>query len=203
MTETHDRKKTRERLLDATVDLLRTQGPAATGTQAILVRADAPRGSFYFHFPDGKDQLVAEALERAAAATADAIVTALQDRSMTMPARVETLFRSVADALAADDYRLGCAIGATVLEASSTSPAFRRLTEAAFASWHSVLTEHLMAEGIDPARADVLADDVIVGLEGATMLARARRDTAPLVQTGVMLGTVVCASVRDAERARP
>ena len=56
---------------------------------------------------------------------------------------------------------------------------------------------------IAAARADVLADDVIVGLEGATMLARARRDTAPLVQTGVMLGTVVCASVRDAERARP
>ena len=202
MTDTRDRKKTRERLLDATVDLLRTQGPTATGTQEILARADAPQGSFYFHFPDGKDQLVAEALDRAAAATAEAIVGALQDQSIAMRSRVETLFRSVAEALAADDYRLGCAIGATVLEASSTLPAFRRLTEAAFASWRSVLTKYLLAEGIAAARADVLADDVIVGLEGATMLARARRDTSPLIQTGIMLATVIDADVREAEQGR-
>jgi TetR/AcrR family transcriptional repressor of lmrAB and yxaGH operons len=185
------RPSSRERLLDATVELLRTKGPIASGTKEILARAAAPRGSFYFHFPDGKDQLVAEAVARAAAATAAALADALEDRSLALPERITRFVKTVAVALADDDYRLGCAVGATVLEAATTSPALRRVTETAFASWTAVLREHLVGEGIAPDRAAALADCVIAGLEGATMLARARRDTAPLEHVATMLGAML------------
>ena len=192
---------TRQRLLDATVELLRTKGPAASGTQEILTRAAAPRGSFYFHFPDGKDQLVVEAVERAAAATADGMDAAFDDRSLALPDRVIALFTSVATALAADDYRLGCAVGATVVEAAATTPAFRDVTAAAFASWNAVIVRHFITEGITSDHAIMLADNVIASLEGATMMARARHDTTPLEQMGDMLGGVV-AAVLDEVRGK-
>src|SRR4051812_6112406 len=74
----HD-SSTRERLIDATVSLMRTKGAAASGTKEILELAGAPRGSFYHHFPNGKDQLVLAALERAAAATLLSLTEPLAD----------------------------------------------------------------------------------------------------------------------------
>src|SRR5882724_4913434 len=43
--------------------LFRTQGYAATGLTQILEESGAPKGSFYFHFPEGKRQLAREVLD--------------------------------------------------------------------------------------------------------------------------------------------
>lgn len=171
------------------------KGPAASGTAEILARADAPRGSFYFHFPQGKDQLVAEALDQAAAATTQAMNIILEDRSVPLPQRVEGFLRAVAAGLAVDDYRLGCAVGATVLEASATSPSLRGVTSAAFASWTSAWAEHLAAAGIAPDRAAALADTIVASWEGATMMARARRDTTALEHVATTLGALVATAL--------
>lgn len=188
---------TRERLIDATVELLRTKGPTAAGTNEILARAAAPRGSFYFHFPDGKAQLVAEAVGRAAEATRGAVATAASDESIPLPARVQKFFAAVSADLVADDYDLGCAVGATVLEAAATSPELRAASHTAFASWTSVWTEYLMAEGMTRERAEELADAIIAGVEGATMMARASRDVAPLIKVGAALSAAVAAAIND------
>lgn len=190
-----DRPSSRQRLLDATVELLRTKGPTASGTLEILALADAPRGSFYHHFPNGKEQLVAEAIGLTAAATEGAIAVALADRSVPLPRRVERMFTAVADALVIDDYRLGCGVAATVLDSSATSPSLRATTEAAFATWTSTLVAGLADAGIESEAAITLADTIVAGLEGATMLARARRDAAPLRHVAVAMAALVAAEV--------
>lgn len=189
------RNPTRERLIDATVELLRIKGPTAAGTNEILARAAAPRGSFYFHFPDGKPQLLAEAVGRAAEVTRQAVFTSASDGSVSVPERVVGFFGAVAAGLVADDYELGCAVGATVLEAAATSPDLRTAGQAAFASWTAVWTEHLMAEGIERERAEQLADMIIAGVEGATMMAKANRDVAPLERVGAAVSAAVAAAL--------
>jgi len=49
---------TRTRILDTTALLLRQRGYHGTSLNDILSASGAPRGSLYFHFPGGKDQLV-------------------------------------------------------------------------------------------------------------------------------------------------
>lgn len=195
------RPASRERLLDAAVELLRVKGPTASGTKEILTRADAPRGSFYFHFPDGKDQLVAEAVQRAGAATRASLETALADRSVALPQRIESFFEAVAGGVVADDYQLGCAVGATVLEAAATSAVLRSATESVFASWTSTLVDVLSAEGLTSDRAAALADTVVAALEGATMLARSRRDPAPLLHVAGTLSALVTMRLDEAAQA--
>ena len=51
---------TRTRMLEATARLLRQRGYHGTSLNDILAASGAPRGSLYFHFPGGKDQLVIE-----------------------------------------------------------------------------------------------------------------------------------------------
>ena len=51
---------TRIRMIEATALLLRQRGYHGTSLNDILNASGAPRGSLYFHFPGGKDQLVIE-----------------------------------------------------------------------------------------------------------------------------------------------
>ena len=57
-------RASREAFVEATGELLRRQGYAATGLNEIVARSGAPRGSLYFHFPGGKQELALAAMER-------------------------------------------------------------------------------------------------------------------------------------------
>ena len=57
----------RERMIDSAQRLLARRGYGAATFSAVLSDSHAPRGSIYHHFPDGKDQLVAAAIERTSA----------------------------------------------------------------------------------------------------------------------------------------
>src|SRR5258708_2686263 len=60
------RSTARARMLQAAADLLHRQGYASTGLNQILEESHAPKGSLYFDFPGGKEELVNEALQAAA-----------------------------------------------------------------------------------------------------------------------------------------
>jgi len=57
-------RASREAFIAATGRLLRRQGYAATGLNEIVARSGAPKGSLYFHFPGGKEQLALAAMEQ-------------------------------------------------------------------------------------------------------------------------------------------
>jgi len=53
---------TRDRIVETSAELFRTQGYSATGVKQIVTAAKAPFGSLYHFFPDGKEELGAEAI---------------------------------------------------------------------------------------------------------------------------------------------
>ena len=58
-----ERGETRRRLVETTAQLLQRQGLNGTGVLEVLRESGAPRGSLYFHFPGGKEQLTVEAID--------------------------------------------------------------------------------------------------------------------------------------------
>src|SRR5260370_8891758 len=61
MSSTKERN-TRQRIVETSAELFRTQGYNATGVKQIVTAAQAPFGSLYHFFPGGKEQLGAEAI---------------------------------------------------------------------------------------------------------------------------------------------
>src|SRR5262245_34700403 len=57
--------ETKARMIAATRDLLECGGYSAAGLNQIIAASGAPRGSLYFHFPGGKDQLITESARQA------------------------------------------------------------------------------------------------------------------------------------------
>ena len=53
---------TRTKMLVSAAEVMRERGAAGVTIDAVLARSGAPRGSVYYHFPDGRNQILSEAL---------------------------------------------------------------------------------------------------------------------------------------------
>ena len=55
----------REKILQTASELMEKQGYHGTGLNEIIQRSGAPKGSLYYYFPEGKEQLASETILRA------------------------------------------------------------------------------------------------------------------------------------------
>jgi TetR/AcrR family transcriptional repressor of lmrAB and yxaGH operons len=172
------RTDARERTIATTAKLMQRQGYAATGLTQILEVSGAPKGSFYFHFPDGKEQLATEAV-RLADAQMRALIGELLDQHPSPKEAVDALADTFAAWLARSDYTEGCPITTVALEQSATSPALQQACSDAFRSWQQLLAQHFRSAGHPHAAADHLATLVVCALEGAFVIARSTRSRKP------------------------
>jgi TetR/AcrR family transcriptional repressor of lmrAB and yxaGH operons len=172
-------ESSRRAFVNATAELLRRQGYNATGLNEIVAQAGAPKGSLYFHFPGGKEELAVAAMAQSGdqlRRTIEAIVTSSADLGESLQRLVDAL----ALGLERSSYEAGCPIATITLEAATTSEAVRTTADAVFSSWLAVLDGRLVAAGLLAEDAERRALFVLAAVEGALILARARRDTGPL-----------------------
>jgi len=159
--------------------LLVTQGFHATGMNQLLAESGAPRGSLYFHFPGGKLALAVEAV-RALGAELDRTIETILDREPTVKAGLRELCAMFATQLQRSGYRRGCPIATVALEASAGPPELLDACASIFDGWEGALAARLEAEGLPKRRARAAAASILAVLEGALLLAKARRSSVPL-----------------------
>ena len=160
--------------------LIRERGARATAISDVLEHSGAPRGSAYHYFPDGRTQLLCEAVDYAGEYIAKRIAEG--ERGLDV---LDTLMAAYREQLVATDYRAGCPIVAVAVEAGDPDDPVRanRLIErtaAAFTRWTDLIAERLIADGVAPQRAEELAMLMTTAIEGAIVVARASRDVKPL-----------------------
>lgn len=175
--------ETRERMLAAAEGLIRRRGYAASSLSDILAASDAPRGSLYHHFPGGKGELVVEATRRAVARLTVLLEAALGETG-DPAAGLRAYLAGAAAELRASDYGLGCPVASVVLDGPAPGTALAELCEEAFDTWTRAYRGALEDAGLGADRAGSLATLIMASVEGAILLARARRDTAPLDVVG-------------------
>lgn len=159
--------------------LLRRQGYASTGLQEIAREGSTPIGSLYFHFPGGKQELAAIAMQHGASEFGDVLSEALDssDDLGTCYARLATL---VGEKLEANGWALGCPVATTALETVGRSPVLQAAARSAFAAWRDLLVGRALRAGVAGRTAEALASNALALLEGAEMLARVEHSIAPL-----------------------
>jgi TetR/AcrR family transcriptional repressor of lmrAB and yxaGH operons len=187
---------TRERMVRAACELLETQGYHATGLNEILQRSDTPRGSLYYYFPEGKEELAAEAIERQGRlieAGIRADLAAVENAA----AAVQGLFFKLAQHVESSGCRMGGPITAVALESSTTNERLRQVCAQIYDAWRTAFEEKLLASGYPATETAALSTLILSVLEGATTLSRTLRSALPLQQAGEQLGRLLTL-VRDA-----
>lgn len=183
------RSDVRARMVSAGEDLLSHRGYGVTLLD-VIERADAPRGSIYYHFPNGKAEL---ALQVAAKVRAEIeLYVASVARKVAEPtAFLQKMVDHHCKRLVNSDYTLGCPLMGVVITGDVETPELAEAVSAAFGAWVSSIADALAAKGFGTKQAAQLATMTVVGVEGAIVLARARRSAEPFVQLGRSLPHLV------------
>jgi TetR/AcrR family transcriptional repressor of lmrAB and yxaGH operons len=185
-------KSTRERVLETTCDLLEVQGYHATGLNQIIEESGTPKGSLYYYFPGGKEALAAEAIQKTGEEVEARIVESLD--AVTDPARaVRCFIKTLARHVAASEYRAGGPITTVALEVATTSERLNSVCRETYDRWQQAFKAKLIDGGAADAEAVQLSTLIIAALEGAIILSRTRRDTAPLQAVAEQLERLVAA----------
>jgi TetR/AcrR family transcriptional repressor of lmrAB and yxaGH operons len=173
------RTDTRRRMLATAAELFHTQGYHATGLNQLVSAGGAPKGSLYFHFPGGKEQIAAEALRVSGLHLRDTL-RALVTQAPDAASGVEAVVNALAQALLDSDFQRGCPLATVALDVASESELIRRSCADGYDSWHDVLAEYLVAQGISTEKANDLTTVVLASIEGGLLLAKTKKDIAPL-----------------------
>ncbi len=169
---------TRERLVAVAADLLQRRGYAGVGVSEIIEASGATKGSMYFHFPGGKEELAVEALRDRATQIAR-LIEHLLSSSPDAATAVAAFAAVLAARLEDSDFQRGCALATAVLDAGTEHDAVRVAVRSGYDRWLELLEQRMADDGVvdDPAAEAVL---VLSALEGALILARAQRDPRPV-----------------------
>ncbi|GHE06301.1 TetR/AcrR family transcriptional regulator [Streptomyces alanosinicus] len=186
--------ETRRRIVHAGTELFRRAGYTGTGMKQIAEAAGAPFGSIYHFFPRGKAQL-AEEVVRTSGAVYLELISALMSPYEDLVAATSDAFAAAAGTLAELDFADPCPIATVALEVASTNEPLRQATSEVFDSWIDRLAAYYAGGGIPEPAARETAGSVIALLEGAFMLGRAARSTAPVLAAGTAAAAIVRAAL--------
>jgi AcrR family transcriptional regulator len=179
-------------MIESAAVLFRERGVEGTSFTDVLEHSGAPRGSIYHHFPGGKAQLAEETTRFAGEFITAGLAAALETEDPVAAVRGFAIaYRAV---LRRSDFGSGCPVVAAALE-GDRSPAARDAAGQAFRSWQELLADALERRGIERPRAASLATLVVSAVEGAIVLARAERSTAPLEGVADELEALISSTV--------
>ncbi len=194
-------KETRAQLLKGTGRLLRTKGYAATGVSAIVKETGVPKGSVYHHFPGGKEELAAASVER----SGQGIVGALEQLADRTGGPVEAM-RAFCDYYIAQlhesDFRRGCPLATITLEVAADVDPVHEACAVAFDGIVDLFATRLRGAGLSRKRANESAELTVAAIEGALMLAKARRDTRAIEIVRDELSRTLKEQIRGAKRRK-
>ena len=164
---------TRTRMIHGAALLVGARGAKSSSLRDLAKEAGVPLGSTYHYFPEGKQQLVAEAV----ATVGQRIDRVIGRAAETPDAALDDFADGWRAVLLSTEFRSGCPVLAVALE---EDPVLRRAANEIFDGWRDALTQNLIAGGVDPDRAPRLARTVVAAIEGAVALCRAEHSFDPL-----------------------
>lgn len=169
----------RENILAAARRLFHLQGYHATGLNQILKESGAPKGSLYYHFPNGKEQLAIEAVESMTIFIFNDIRTNLnqyEDEVQAIQFHIEKLAERFDHMECLD----GIPIGLLAAETSLFSEPLRLACLKAFEGMEGCFCQKLVENGYEMDMAQRLSIVINSMIEGAITRSLANKNGQPL-----------------------
>lgn len=189
----------RLQILDAAAELIADKGFVQTSVDDVIAKAGLSGKSHFYHYFKSKDALGHEVLARQFDVLAERGLAILREPSLDQFERLHVFIDSIVAMQAERGGRTSSPFGALATEMAAMDEGFRVRIARVFRSWTdeiaNLLTEvqDRLEEDADPAR---LARFIVATLEGATTMARMKRDISLMHGVATDLKRFVAGHVR-------
>ncbi|MDQ2693382.1 MAG: TetR/AcrR family transcriptional regulator [Chloroflexota bacterium] len=180
----------REQILQTTCDLLEKQGYHGTGLNEIVKESGAPKGSLYYYFPEGKEQITAEAVLQSGRAVSERIRSGLKGGS-SAPKAIHDFILLIAENVERSGFAAGSPLTAVAMETATQSERINLACREAYGMLQAAFKEKLLAAAYPASRADELATFITASIEGGIILSRTSHTADPLRLVARQLRTVL------------
>ncbi|QYN21454.1 TetR/AcrR family transcriptional regulator [Amycolatopsis sp. DSM 110486] len=192
------RSDTKRRMIGAARQLIREHGYHSMALSDVVERSASPRGSVYYHFPQGKVQMAAEAAEAHTREQVD-LINQLAGEASSAEDLVRAYVELAREGMLNSGYGRGCTIAPLVLEVGETSEELGAASRRAFVLMTETLALQLVVLGAEAADARELSHATVAGVEGAMVTSRALRSPEPFnaIRDTVVARARALTAVRD------
>jgi TetR/AcrR family transcriptional repressor of nem operon len=174
----------KEDIVQIGLDLVLSRGFNATGIEAILKRANIPKGSFY-NFFSSKEEFGLAIIDKFVAGRVEVLNPIFSDESLPPLERVKKSFETLIAIFEGNDCYKGCLLGNLGQEMSDQFENVRQRLEESLQMWIKWLTTLLLQaqkEKTIPVNFDVemLAENLISSFQGALLRSKVKKSPEPL-----------------------
>lgn len=175
------KNNTKNIFLNTASSLFANKGYHATGISEIIKKSNAPKGSLYYHFPQGKEQLAQEALQRTALNIYNELTTAFLSASTPLQGIQQHLLL-IAKKIEANMFQPNVSISLMALETFASNEKLRLECAKIFEQIQAIYHQQLLKILDDSTYANFLAMNMVMLTEGAITLSLTQKSTKPLHQ---------------------
>ena len=168
----------REELITILGEIFREYGFAGTSLSEITARTGLGKGSLYHFFPNGKTEMAEAVLHNIDTWFRENVFIPLRNSENGIDG-IDDMFDAVSNYF--DSGNRICLVGAFALD--NTRDQFLQEIGKYFKDWISALTFALKQSGISASAARSMAEDIVLGIQGALVLARSQGDPKIFTRT--------------------
>ena len=171
--------KSKDVLIETASRLFKVRGYCGVGLNDIIEESGIPKGSLYYYFPEGKEQLAIVGIENTKILVKEDIKSIFAGNSNLIEA-LQAYVYELSRAFGAGGEPIGSPIGTIAGEKHSTSEPIRLACEATFKDWQSIYIEKFLEAGYPKEQATSLAMVFHALTEGGILLALTMKSGKPL-----------------------
>lgn len=180
----------REMILLEAEKLFTEKGYYGLSLSELLTRCDIPKGSFYYYFPDGKSQLLSEALRYGYERMERGIRTGLLVKPTAL-----ACFEGMADHLASGigTGRSYVSLFLTMISIESVhmDERIHRTCRRIYDDWQALYAEHLERFGFGPEESVVKAQAIFALIHGSMVSSWIKQDPSDLMMAKASLKEII------------
>lgn len=165
----------REKILKTASELMEKQGYHGTGLNEIIKKSGAPKGSLYYYFPDGKEQLASEAILEAGRIVSERF----RERTAAEPNAAQAIrdfLYMVAQRMEETKFYTGSTMTMIAMETVAESKRINQACQQGYTMLIEAFRDKLLSGGMDAARAGEMAEMIVAAVEGGIILSRTYQD---------------------------
>ncbi|TGL65523.1 TetR/AcrR family transcriptional regulator [Leptospira jelokensis] len=170
---------TKQKMIEVMASLLEGSGYEATGLTELGKETGTPKGSLYFHFPGGKEELTSLAIEYSGTQLNQFFLSVFANSGNPSNA-IKQVFHALEERIVSSDYKKGCPIATTAMETAGKSIIVAKACQEVYNLWLKTFETYLVSNGYSTRVAKNLSLSILSLWEGALLLSKLQRSPEPL-----------------------